>query len=62
MLILVTHRISRWLPISTGGSTIWLIGNVVALDPGSRRFRVLYRRASMHNSFLVTERLQTTTA
>lgn len=31
-------------------------GDVVALDPGSGRFRVLYRRASMHNSFLVTER------
>ena len=30
--------------------------DIVALDPGSRRLRVLYRRASMHNSFLVTER------
>ena len=31
-------------------------GDVIALDPGSRRFRVLFRRASKHNSFLVTER------
>lgn len=31
-------------------------GDVIALDPGSRRFRVLYRRASKDNTFLVTER------
>src|SRR6202042_1853519 len=31
-------------------------GDVIALDPGSRRFRVLYRRASKNNTFLVTER------
>src|SRR6266436_2938568 len=31
-------------------------GDVVGLDPVSRRLRVLYRRASKHNSFLVTER------
>src|SRR5581483_20326 len=31
-------------------------GDVVAFDAGSRRFRVLYRRASKHNSFLVTDR------
>jgi His-Xaa-Ser system radical SAM maturase HxsC len=31
-------------------------GDVIALDTGSRRFRVLYRRASKHNSLLVTER------
>ena len=31
-------------------------GDVVALDTGSRRFRVLYRKKSSHNSFLVTER------
>jgi len=31
-------------------------GDVIAFDPGSRRFRVLFRRASKHNSFLVTER------
>ena len=33
-------------------------GDVIAFDPGSRRFRVLFRRASKHNSFLVTERVQ----
>jgi hypothetical protein len=26
-------------------------GDVIAFDPGSRRFRVLFRRASKHNSF-----------
>jgi His-Xaa-Ser system radical SAM maturase HxsC len=31
-------------------------GDVIAFDPGSRRFRVLFRRASKHNAFLVTER------
>ena len=31
-------------------------GDVIAFDPGSRQFRVLFRRASKHNSFLVTER------
>lgn len=31
-------------------------GDVIAFDARSRRFRVLYRRASKHNSFLVTER------
>jgi len=31
-------------------------GDVMAFDPGFRRFRVLFRRASKHNSFLVTER------
>jgi His-Xaa-Ser system radical SAM maturase HxsC len=31
-------------------------GDVIAIDPGSRRFRVLYRRASKNNTFLVTER------
>jgi hypothetical protein len=31
-------------------------GDVIAFDPGSRRFRVLFRRTSKHNSFLVTER------
>lgn len=31
-------------------------GDVMALDPVSRRFRVLYRRESKSNTFLVTER------
>jgi His-Xaa-Ser system radical SAM maturase HxsC len=31
-------------------------GDVMALDPGSGRFRVLYRRGSKNNTFLVTER------
>jgi His-Xaa-Ser system radical SAM maturase HxsC len=31
-------------------------GDIIGLDPGSLRFRVLYRRASKHNAFLVTER------
>jgi His-Xaa-Ser system radical SAM maturase HxsC len=31
-------------------------GDIIGLDPRSRRLRVLYRRASKHNSFLVTER------
>jgi His-Xaa-Ser system radical SAM maturase HxsC len=31
-------------------------GDVIALDPRSRRFRVLYRRESKNNTFLVTER------
>jgi len=31
-------------------------GDVIAFDPGSRQFRVLFRRASKHNSFIVTER------
>jgi len=31
-------------------------GDVIALDAGSRRFRVLFRHASKHNAFLVTER------
>src|SRR5439155_25961917 len=31
-------------------------GDIIGLDPSSRRLRVLYRRASKHNSFLVTER------
>ena len=31
-------------------------GDVIAMDSGSKRFRVLYRRSSVHNSFLVTER------
>jgi His-Xaa-Ser system radical SAM maturase HxsC len=30
-------------------------GDVIAFDADSRRFRVLYRRASKHNSFLVTD-------
>ena len=31
-------------------------GDIIGLDQGSRRLRVLYRRASKHNAFLVTER------
>jgi His-Xaa-Ser system radical SAM maturase HxsC len=31
-------------------------GDVIALDPKSRRVRVLFRHASKHNSFLITER------
>ena len=31
-------------------------GDVVGIGTGSRRFRTLYRRASSHNSFLVTDR------
>ncbi len=31
-------------------------GDIIAVQPGSRRFRTLYRRSSNHNSFLVTER------
>ena len=31
-------------------------GDIISLDPGSGRLRVLYRRASRHNAFLVTER------
>jgi His-Xaa-Ser system radical SAM maturase HxsC len=31
-------------------------GDLIRLDPGSARLRVLYRRASKHNAFLVTER------
>jgi His-Xaa-Ser system radical SAM maturase HxsC len=31
-------------------------GDIIGLEPGSRRLRVLYRRASKHNAFLVTER------
>jgi len=31
-------------------------GDVIALDAESRKFRVLYRRGSMNNTFLVTER------
>jgi len=31
-------------------------GDIIGLNPGSRRLRVLYRRASKHNAFLVTER------
>jgi His-Xaa-Ser system radical SAM maturase HxsC len=31
-------------------------GDVIALDPDSRRFRVLYRRGSKNNTLLVTER------
>lgn len=31
-------------------------GDILGLEPVSRRFRVMYRRDSRHNSFLVTER------
>ena len=31
-------------------------GDLIGLDPGSRRLRVLFRHASKHNAFLVTER------
>jgi His-Xaa-Ser system radical SAM maturase HxsC len=31
-------------------------GDVLGFDPASKRFRTIYRRASAHNSFLVTER------
>jgi His-Xaa-Ser system radical SAM maturase HxsC len=31
-------------------------GDIIGLDPGSRRVRVLYRHRSRHNAFLVTER------
>ena len=31
-------------------------GDVVAIEPSSKRLRSLYRRSSQHNSFLVTER------
>jgi His-Xaa-Ser system radical SAM maturase HxsC len=31
-------------------------GDIIGLHPQSRKFRVLYRRASSHNAFLVTER------
>jgi His-Xaa-Ser system radical SAM maturase HxsC len=31
-------------------------GDVIAVEPGSRKFRALYRHASKHNSFLVTDR------
>ncbi len=31
-------------------------GDLIGLDPGSRRLRVLFRQASKHNAFLVTER------
>jgi His-Xaa-Ser system radical SAM maturase HxsC len=31
-------------------------GDIIAIHPKTKRFRTLYRRASKHNSFLVTER------
>jgi hypothetical protein len=31
-------------------------GDILGFDPHSKRFRTLYRRSSIHNSFLVTER------
>jgi len=31
-------------------------GDIIGFHPTSRRFRTLYRRASKHNSFLVTDR------
>src|SRR5262249_23575717 len=31
-------------------------GDILGFHPGSKRFRTVYRRASAHNSFLVTER------
>jgi His-Xaa-Ser system radical SAM maturase HxsC len=31
-------------------------GDILGFHPGSRRFRTLYRRTSVHNSFLVTDR------
>jgi His-Xaa-Ser system radical SAM maturase HxsC len=31
-------------------------GDIIGIDPQSRRFRTLYRQSSAHNSFLVTER------
>lgn len=31
-------------------------GDVLGFHPGSKKFRILYRRSSPHNSFLVTER------
>src|SRR5262245_61611331 len=31
-------------------------GDILGFQPGSKRFRTLYRRSSEHNSFLVTER------
>jgi His-Xaa-Ser system radical SAM maturase HxsC len=31
-------------------------GDILGFHPGSKRFRTIYRRASAHNSFLVTER------
>jgi His-Xaa-Ser system radical SAM maturase HxsC len=31
-------------------------GDILGFDPRSRRFRTLYRRSSLHNSFLVTEK------
>src|SRR5262245_63668732 len=31
-------------------------GDILGFDPHSKRFRILFRRSSAHNSFLVTER------
>src|SRR6202035_1211220 len=31
-------------------------GDILGFQPTSKRFRTLYRRASQHNSFLVTDR------
>src|SRR6516165_9386589 len=42
----------------TLGQRFWHLGDgdIIGLDPSSLHLRVLYRRASKHNSFLVTER------
>ncbi len=55
-----------WFPSADGSSEVVVRlgarfgylgdGDIIGLDAGSRRLRVLYRRASKHNAFLVTER------
>jgi His-Xaa-Ser system radical SAM maturase HxsC len=52
--------VARGLPrrvIQLGNQFDYLAdGDVLGFDPASKRFRTIYRRASAHNSFLVTER------
>jgi His-Xaa-Ser system radical SAM maturase HxsC len=50
-----TYRIPITLRIGTDFGYL-ADGDIIGLDSRSLRFRVLYRRSSRHNSFLVTER------
>jgi His-Xaa-Ser system radical SAM maturase HxsC len=43
--------------IRLGPGFDWLaVGDVMAVEPESRRYRILWRQASQHNAFLVTDR------
>jgi His-Xaa-Ser system radical SAM maturase HxsC len=53
---LTSHSIPRRVIQLASQFDYLAAGDILGFDPGNKRFRTIFRRASAHNSFLVTER------